>query len=114
MTDPRGVCRKRAEHLSPDVPYVRGWAEGRRAASTLAATLEDLGLAADFPALRADVNVDGEGVVTLGTITNEAAALLARLVATGLVAELRAEVPGARVPHRAAISSDQPCDRAPL
>ncbi|GAB3952633.1 hypothetical protein GCM10028832_07120 [Streptomyces sparsus] len=104
MTDPRGVCRKRAEQLSPDVPYVRGWAEGRQAASALAATLEDLGLAADFPGLRADVNVDGEGVVTLGTINSEAAALLARLVATGLVAELRAEVCGAPAPRHATIA----------
>ena len=73
MTDPRGVCAKRAEALMPGVPYVRGWARARQGAEILAAELQALGLDADFPSLKADVNVIGDGIVSLGAIRPDAA-----------------------------------------
>jgi len=88
MTDPRGVCARRAEGLAPGVPYVRGWATARRAAEILAGELLALGLDSDFPGLKADVNVDGEGLVCLGAIRPEAAQLLARLLTAGITAEM--------------------------
>ncbi|WP_406258754.1 hypothetical protein [Streptomyces nigra] len=91
MTDRRGVIAKRAEDLLPDVPYVRGWMHARRAAGALAEQLTALGLDSDFPGLTADVNVRGDGLVRLGTIRPEAAALVAELVATGLAEKARAE-----------------------
>lgn len=39
MTDPRGACAQPAGTLAPGVPCVRGWAQGRRAAETLAEQL---------------------------------------------------------------------------
>ncbi|WP_329138137.1 hypothetical protein [Streptomyces sp. NBC_00670] len=96
MTDRRGVVAKRAEDLSPGVPYVRGWNRARRSAGTLADQLVLLGLESDFPGLVADVNVFGEGLVHLGTVRPEAAELLAQLITAGLEAELRgttAELP---------------------
>jgi hypothetical protein len=88
MTDRRGVVAKRAENLMPDVPYVRGWTQGRQSAGTLASLLTDLGLESDFPGLAADVNVLGDGLVRLGTIHPEAALLLAELITSGLAAEI--------------------------
>jgi hypothetical protein len=87
MTDRRGVVAKRAETLSPGVPYVRGWNRARRSAGSLADQLVLLGLDSDFPGLTADVNVFGDGLVQLGTVRPEAAELLATLIAAGLVAE---------------------------
>ncbi|MGW3422606.1 hypothetical protein [Streptomyces phaeochromogenes] len=88
MTDRRGVVAKRAENLTPGVPYVRGWVRARRGAETLAGQLAALGLESDFPGLSADVNVFGDGLVSLGSIRPEAAALLAELIASGLAAEM--------------------------
>jgi len=105
VTDPRGVCRKRAENLMPGVPYVRGWADGKRGADALATVLRALGLDSDFPGLRADVNVTGDGVVCLGAIRPDAAKLLASLLVIGLTTEMadqtvrpaaRTELPSAR------------------
>ncbi|MFD0439149.1 hypothetical protein [Streptomyces chartreusis] len=87
MTDRRGVVAKRAENLSPGVPYVRGWNRARRSAGTLADQLVLLGLDSDFPGLVSDVNVFGDGLVQLGTVRPEAAELLAKLIAAGLAAE---------------------------
>lgn len=53
MTAPRGACAQPAGTLAPGVPYARGWAEGRRAAETLAEQLALADLADGFPALRA-------------------------------------------------------------
>jgi len=89
----------------PGVPYVRGWADGKRGADALATVLHELGLASDFPGLRADVNVTGDGVVCLGTIRPDAAKLLASLLVVGLTTEMadqtvrpaaRAELPSVR------------------
>ncbi|WP_206269827.1 hypothetical protein [Streptomyces sp. DH1] len=96
MTDRRGVVARRAEDLSPGVPYVRGWNRARRSAGTLADQLVLLGLDTDFPGLVADVNVFGDGLVQLGTVRPEAAELLAKLITVGLEAERRdtaAELP---------------------
>ncbi|MDI9889436.1 hypothetical protein QMZ92_35315 [Streptomyces sp. HNM0645] len=81
---------KRAETLTPGVPYVRGWVRARRGAESLARQLSALGLQSDFPGLSADVNVFGDGLVRLGSIRPEAAALLAGLIAAGLAAEAAA------------------------
>ncbi|MGP3986563.1 hypothetical protein [Streptomyces sp. 3N207] len=68
--------------------YVRGWAEGKRAADGLAEMLRAVGLDVDLPGLKADVNVFGYGVVTLGAVRPDAARLLADLLTTGLTAEM--------------------------
>ncbi|MGW6456953.1 hypothetical protein ACWF94_13705 [Streptomyces sp. NPDC055078] len=88
MTDRRGVIAKRAEDLFPGVSYVRGWADAARGASALADQLAALGLDSDFPGLKADVNVNGDGLVCLGAVRPEAAELLARALATGLALEM--------------------------
>ncbi|GAA2071391.1 hypothetical protein GCM10009801_22980 [Streptomyces albiaxialis] len=88
MTDPMGVCARRAEDLRPGVPYVRGWAEGKRGADALAELLRELGLEADFPGLKADVNVFGDGIVCLGQVRPAAVEMLARVLANGLAAEM--------------------------
>ncbi|MEU0646127.1 hypothetical protein [Streptomyces umbrinus] len=93
MTDRRGVIAKRAEDLMPGVPYVRGWAQARRGAATLAEQLKALGLDSDFPALSADVNVFGDGLVRLGTIRPEAALVLAELIGVGLAMRTRQGAP---------------------
>jgi hypothetical protein len=82
------VCAKRAENLTPGVPYIRGWAESKKGVDALAEMLTALGLETDFPALKADVNVHGEGVVRLGPIRPAAAELLTRLLTAGLSAEM--------------------------
>ncbi|MEW1561775.1 hypothetical protein AB0454_02180 [Streptomyces sp. NPDC093509] len=91
MTDRRGVVAKHAENLMPGVPYVRGWAQARRSADTLASELAALGLESDFPGLTADVNVSGDGLVRLGIVRPEAALILAELVVSGLAAEMPAQ-----------------------
>ncbi|WP_406365575.1 hypothetical protein [Streptomyces sp. NBC_00645] len=88
MTDRRGVVAKRAENLMPGVPYVRGWAQARRSADTLASELTALGMESDFPGLTADVNVSGDGLVRLGIVRPEAALILAELIVSGLAAEM--------------------------
>jgi hypothetical protein len=87
MTDPRGACAPPAGTLAPGVPYVRGWAEGRRAAEALAEQLVLADLADGFASLRADVNILGDGVVSLGKILPETALRLSALLAAGLLAE---------------------------
>ncbi|NJP44988.1 hypothetical protein [Actinacidiphila epipremni] len=87
MTDPRGACAQPAGMLAPDIPYVRGWAEGRRAAETLAEQLVLADLADGFASLHADVNILGDGVVSLGKILPETALRLSALLAVGLLAE---------------------------
>ncbi|MFF3413426.1 hypothetical protein ACFYW9_01845 [Streptomyces sp. NPDC002698] len=88
MTDRRGVVAKRAENLMPGVPYVRGWAQARRSADALATQLTAVGLESDFPGLTADVNVSGDGLVSLGIVRPEAALILAEVIASGLAAEM--------------------------
>jgi hypothetical protein len=87
MTDRRGVIAKRAEDLRPGVPYVRGWMRARDGAEVLARQLAALALEPDFPGLKADVNVNGDGLVCLGPVRPEAAIRLAALIASGLAAE---------------------------
>ncbi|MGW7008166.1 hypothetical protein ACWGCW_36590 [Streptomyces sp. NPDC054933] len=86
--DPRRVIARRAEELAPAVPYVRGWAEAKRATDALAEQLCSLGLDLDFLGLKADVSVFGDGLVCLGPVRPDAAQLLANLIATGLAVEM--------------------------
>lgn len=88
MTDPRGVCAQRAEDLASGLPYVRGWSTAKRGADALAEQLRSLGLEHDFPGLKADVNAFGDGVVCLGTVSPETAAVLAVLIISGLAQEM--------------------------
>lgn len=92
MTDSRGVCAERAERLTPGVPYVRGWFAAKRGADDLARELNLLGLASDFPGLRPDVNVAGDGLVCVGVIRPDAAEILARLISAGLAQEMAERV----------------------
>lgn len=87
MTNPRGACAQPASTLTPGVPYVRGWAEGRRAAEQLAEQLTLAALSDGFPSLCADVNILGDGVVALGKILPETALRVSALLAAGLLAE---------------------------
>jgi hypothetical protein len=97
MTDPRGVCARRAEGLSPGVPYVRGWGTAKRAAEALAEELTAFGLDSDFPGLKPDVNIAGDGLVCVGAIRPEVAEVLARLLTAGLAAEMAGQsVAGSR------------------
>ena len=86
--DPRRVIARRAEELAPAVPYVRGWAEAKRATEALAEQLRALGLEPDFLGLKADVSVFGDGLVCLGPVRPEAAQILAALITTGLASEM--------------------------
>lgn len=86
MTDRRGVIAPRAETLTAGVNYVRGWAKARHSAEALANQLTELGVESDFPALTACVNVQGAGLVRLGTIRPEAALLPADLIRAGAAA----------------------------
>lgn len=88
MTGRRDVCAPSAEDLQSDVPYVRGWMEGRRGADALAEALRALGLETDLPGLRADVNVRGDGIVCLGEVRPAAAELLTRALTAGLSVEM--------------------------
>ncbi|MFF3819418.1 hypothetical protein ACFYYD_22955 [Streptomyces bluensis] len=86
--DPRRVIASRAEELAPAVPYVRGWADAKRATDALAEQLRALGLESGFLGLKADVSVFGDGLVCLGPISPETAQLLAEAIATGLALEM--------------------------
>ncbi|MEO3764595.1 hypothetical protein [Streptomyces sp. B8F3] len=101
MTDPRGVCAKRAENLTPGVPYIRGWAESKKSVDALAEMLTALGLETDFPSLKADVNIHGEGVVRLGPIRPAAAELLTHLLTAGLSAEMANQATAPEAPPTA-------------
>ncbi|NKI40230.1 hypothetical protein HFV08_02970 [Streptomyces sp. LD120] len=70
------------------MPYVRGWSAARQSTDALAEQLMALGLSADFPALKAGVNVRGDGIVRLGAIRPDAASLLALLLTAGLTVEM--------------------------
>lgn len=88
VTDPRRVVAKRAENLSPAMPYVRGWAEAKRGADALAEQLQAAGMGLDLLGLRADVTVFGDGLVCLGPIQPETGEALARLLVMGLAMEM--------------------------
>ena len=80
--------QERAEILRDGIPYVRGWAQARFAALTLAEELQALGLECGFPYLRADVNMNGDGFIRLDLITAETARCLVTLLTLGLCTEL--------------------------
>ncbi|MER7963879.1 hypothetical protein ACFW34_12945 [Streptomyces sp. NPDC058848] len=89
MTDRHGVIAPRAENLTVGVNYVRGWAEARRGAESLAEQLAAFDLETDFPGLAADVNVWGDGLVRLGAVRPDAALLLAQLIDAGTAVQER-------------------------
>lgn len=64
--------------LDEGIAYVRAWARAQHAASAVEEALADLGHPGAMPYLHADVNVFGNGVVELGRVTPETAALLAQ------------------------------------
>ena len=66
-----------AFQLDEGVAYVRGWANAQHAVSILKQALSELGLDHAIPRLRADVNVFGNGIVELGHVTPQTAAILA-------------------------------------
>jgi hypothetical protein len=63
--------------LEEGVPYVRAWATAQHAATAMRDALDSLGHADAMPYLHADVNVFGQGMVELGRVTPETAALIA-------------------------------------
>jgi hypothetical protein len=88
ITPAQRICAKRADDLSPGVPYVRGWSVAKRGADALAEQLRFAGAESEFPGLKADVNVFGDGLVCLGVVRPDAANLLASLITTGLAMEM--------------------------
>jgi hypothetical protein len=82
--------------LLPGTSYAKGWKEANDAADRLATALVAVGLADQFAYLKADVNVFGVGLVSLGTVTPETARALAELLdaASREVAEGRPQIRG--------------------
>jgi len=64
-----------------------GWYKARNAVMLLRNALVAAGLARELPYLRAEVNAYGDGLVTLGQTSPEAAGRLAELLELGLAAE---------------------------
>ncbi|UWE12154.1 phosphotransferase [Actinacidiphila bryophytorum] len=81
------ACAQPAGAHTPGVPYVRGWTECRQAAEALAVQLALADLTDGFAVLRADVNVFGDGVESLGKVLPETALRLSALLAVGLLVE---------------------------
>jgi hypothetical protein len=63
--------------LDEGIAYVRGWATAQHAVSALRSALTELDQENAIPRLRADVNVFGTGIVELGHVTPQIAALIA-------------------------------------
>jgi hypothetical protein len=63
--------------LEEGIAYVRGWANAQHAVSILKQVLSELGMNHAIPRLRADVNILGNGIVELGYVTPQTAAILA-------------------------------------
>jgi hypothetical protein len=99
MTDARGVCAGSATGLAPGVGYVRGWADAKKGADALAEQLRTLDVGHLFAGLKADVNVDGDGVVQLGQIRPATAQLLATLIMQGLTIEVLGREAAEAMPH---------------
>ncbi|WP_406297747.1 hypothetical protein OG948_19405 [Embleya sp. NBC_00888] len=82
------TCAPPAEVLHAGIPYVRGWRTANNATTELAKRLTTAGLDDGFGALKAEVNVHGDGLVNLGPVPADAVHRLAALLANGLCAEL--------------------------
>lgn len=76
--------------LDEGVAYVRAWAVAQHAASAIQAALAELGCVDAAPYLHADVNVFGNGVVELGRVTPDTAALIAEAL-HGLVSQRKSK-----------------------
>jgi hypothetical protein len=81
------------------VAYVRGWADAKQGADALAEQLRALDVGHLFAGLKADVNVNGDGVVQLGEIRPAAAQLLATLIVQGLTVEVLGREAAEAIPH---------------
>lgn len=86
--DNERTCAPRAEVFHDGIPYVSGWRDADAATRELADALMAAGLAVGFGALKADVNVHGDGLVNIGAVPADVVARLADLVARGLCAEM--------------------------
>jgi len=75
-----------------------GWYKARNAVMLLRNALVAAGLACELPYLRAEVNAYGNGLVTLGQTSPEAAQRLAELLELGLAAESPDPADGGRQP----------------
>jgi hypothetical protein len=82
------TCAPPAEDLHPGIPYVRGWRTANNATTELAARLTTAGLDDGFGALKAEVNVHGDGLVNLGPVPADTIHRLTTLLTNGLCAEL--------------------------
>ncbi|GCD94463.1 hypothetical protein [Embleya hyalina] len=82
------TCAPNAEVLHAGIPYVRGWSKAHSATTELATRLTLAGLHDGFGALKAEVNVHGDGLVNLGPVSADAVHRLATLLANGLCVEL--------------------------
>lgn len=86
--DNERTCAPRAELLHDGIPFVRGWNDADAATRRLADMLMAAGLAGGFGALKADVNIHGDGLVNLGAVPADVAARLTDLLTRGLCAEM--------------------------
>lgn len=86
--DNKRTCAPRAEIIAAGVSYVRGWNDASDATRELAEALTAVGLAVGFGALKADVNVHGDGLVNLGAVPVDVVAQLTALLTRGLCAEM--------------------------
>ncbi|WP_436788586.1 hypothetical protein [Yinghuangia sp. YIM S10712] len=86
--DNERTCAPRAELLQDGIPYVRGWNDAATATRELADVLQAAGLAFGFGALKADVNIHGDGLVNLGAVPAEVIERLAVLLTRGLCVEM--------------------------
>lgn len=82
--DNERTCAPPAEMFHDGIPYVQGWDD----ASTATRALADAGLAVGFGALKADVNVHGDGLVNLGAVPADVIEQLAVLLTRGLCADM--------------------------
>jgi hypothetical protein len=82
------TCAPPAEIFHDGIPYVRGWNDAGTATRELAEMLTAAGLAVGFGALKADVNVHGDGLVNLGAVPADLVDRLALLLTRGLCVEM--------------------------
>ena len=93
--DNASVCAPNAEVLATGIGYVRGWNTARTATNDLATRLVLARLDDGFGALKAEVNVHGDGLVQLGQVPADTVRRLTEPLVRGLCAEMD-ETPAAQ------------------